>query len=211
MDESPSREANKDVKSLAAIQEAEALSGVADFLEIIEETPSMLKLCLHNQDYRGKTKFTKQDITCISIICLIVPIVWLVSPYMYPENPMLLVIAISILVGIVVAGGVNNVLTRRIVVVDLVHGVMTASRHPFPIREVIKLDHIKDIRKQLEMGHNYTDAYIVISKLVDGSIPIETKSTFLFNKSFDGKLVDAVVSRLNYTIDQFRKHDTQAL
>jgi hypothetical protein len=255
MDESLSLEPNTDEKALAEMKEAEAQSGAADFLEIIEETPSMLKLCLHNRNYRGKTKFTKPDITCISIICLIVPIVWLLSPYIAPEDPMLPVILCSILVGILVACGVDDALVRRIIVVDSVRGVMKASRQPFPFHEEFKLDRIKSIGTELEYGHNYTDAYIVISTLVDGSMPMdqvvsnppvadpqsaapikadqvespptaeeiadiiegeseeveaeesdeeesesETKSTILFNKSFDGKLAAAVASRLNYWI-----------
>ena len=206
MDGSLSRDGEKDMRSLAEIREAEAQPGVAEFLEIIEETPDTLKLCIHNRDSKGK----KQEIICIGVVLLIIPTTSIFTPFMSPGNPVLPVAIVSVFVSILIACGINDALVRRVIFVDGASGMMRAKGHPFFAREEFQLDRIKSIGIKHEYWHKYTDAtrmtYIVISTRDDNLIPAAVKSYVLFNMTFNEKVADAVASRLNYTIKLFRKH-----
>ncbi len=204
MDEPPSRDAKKDIKALAKIKEAEAQPCVADFLEIIEETPRMLKVCLHKRNYKGKSKFTKEDVGCIGLILSIIPIIAIVATYMGFDNPMLLIILCYVMVIPIIACGVNDTVVKQVIVIDSALDVMTVLRRPFPARKEYALDQVKKIGKI-----RFKDKFLISATLVDAGMSTGVNSTVIMDMSFEEKLAEAIVARLNYTLNQFRKHEEQ--
>nr|MDO8108675.1 hypothetical protein [Candidatus Sigynarchaeota archaeon] len=214
-----SREAKKAAKAREDLEKAELEPAVADYLEIVEDSPRSLTMRVHGRKYQ--TKVTIRDLNlflyivmgAIGLIAFFTISNPAISSQILTGNPMLGFVIYATISILIIILDVVMLYDRFTVIVDMERGIMKITRYPFPSRKEMALDRVAEFRKKgIHRFYTHTSSYSwstsidsVTIVLVDGARPAAKKELRILKGYSKQALVDVLVARLNNALRQYRK------
>jgi hypothetical protein len=197
MDGQLSRKAKKDAKILEKIKKAESNSEVVKHLDIVEDFLRILEMRVYSG--KKKTKLERGDLVTVIIFISPVIVVGLIFEIYYGIHYIILICTFIALPVIFIM--LDGEFERRAVTVDKTSGVMKITRFPFPHNQNLSLDHVLEFR----IDRTYDGRHHHIVAVINDAISSGEQTIHLsFGKYYEQCLMDAIILRLNYVLNQYR-------
>jgi hypothetical protein len=201
MDEHLSHDAKKIAKNLEALKKAESAAEVADYLEIVDDSSRSLVMRVHRRKF--KTKVAVRALwgpITVSILPIAIGTYFHFSfsdqvfgrAILFCVAPAALILAACVFL--------DENFSRYTIIVDIARGIMNITHIPFQgRRRALMLDHISKFGRDLYWNSIHA---VLIDVTRPGTV---IKKDILYCRYYAVRPVEAIVARLNYTLEQYRR------